>query len=579
MKAPFQGWKQACSGGQLRAAMGAATGEDLAAAFGRHARTKAMAPLADDFARLIRALHGGSRVAAKRGRFLGFGRCTVNRQGPGRPAAAALLFEPLLGLYALMLGRVRARLAEAYGLVAHSLSGRLLLLTVVYVMVGEVLIFVPSIGRYHRELLENHIQSAELAILPFTEPGGDQLSPALRQQLLKRAGAAAVLLKRPEQRELFLVEGMPHAIDKTIDLTHMMMMGRLGDGLDCLLNGGDRTLHVIAPTRIKGAESVGIILGEGPIRAALMDYAWRVIITGFVVSLISGILVFVSLYFVMVRPMRRITRAMVSFHDNPEDPSRIISASARKDEIGRAERELAAMQRDLYGFLQQKTRLAALGAAIARIQHDLRNILSTAQLASDHLATVQDPVVKRLAPRLVASIDRAVSLATNTLRYGRADERPPKRTNLKLAPLVSEAADAAIDARIAPVCITFDNQIDANLNVDADPEQIYRILLNLIRNSVEALVERGAEGWIRVTASRHGQRMRIEVIDNGPGIPSGLQSRLFQPFATTARSGGSGLGLAIARDLARAHGGDIVLVATSDQGTVLRIDIPDSELT
>ncbi len=478
-----------------------------------------------------------------------------------------------------MLGRLRARFAGGYGLVAHSLSGRLLLLTFIYVMVGEVLIFIPSIGRYHLELLTNHIQSAELAILPFTEPGGDQLSGALRQQLLKRAGASAVVLKRAEQRELFLVEGEPNAIDKTIDLTHMMMAGRLADGLDCLFNGGNRILHVIAPTRIKGAESIGIILREAPIRTALIDYAWRVIITAFIVSVLSGILVFTSLYVVMVRPMRRITRSMVSFHDNPEDPARIISASARRDEIGVAERELAAMQRDLYGFLQQKTRLAALGSAVARIHHDLRNILSNAQLASDRLAAVDDPVVKRLAPRLVSSIDRAISLATNTLRYGRADERPPNRKYVRIAPLIGEAGDAAIEARIAPAAIAFENHVAPELEVDADPEQIYRIVLNLIRNSVEALVERGAAGCIKVSAMRHGQRVLIEVADNGPGIAAGMQANLFKPFATTARSGGSGLGLAIARDLARAHGGDVVLVATGSGGTVLRIEIPDSELT
>jgi signal transduction histidine kinase len=477
-----------------------------------------------------------------------------------------------------MLDRLRARLSDGYGLVAHSLSGRLLLLTIVYVMVGEVLIFVPSIGRYHRELLENHIQSAELAILPFTEPGGDQLSSALRQQLLKRAGAAAVLLKRAEQRELFLVEGVPHRIDKTIDLTRMMMAGRLTDGLDCLMNGGSRTLHVIAPTHIKGAESIGIILGEAPIRIALVDYAWRVVITAFIVSLLSGILVFASLYFVMVRPMRRITRAMVSFHDNPEDPARIVSASARKDEIGVAERELAAMQRDLYGFLQQKTRLAALGSAVARIHHDLRNILANAQLASDRLAAVDDPVVKRLAPRLVASIDRAISLATSTLRYGRAEERPPKRKYLRIAPLVGEAGDAAIEARIAPLEIAFENLVAPELEIDADPEQIFRIVLNLLRNSVEALVERGTEGRITVTGMRQGQRVWIEVRDNGPGIAPSVQTKLFTPFATAARSGGSGLGLAIARELARAHGGDIILVSTGVDGTVLRIEIPDSEL-
>src|SRR6201746_2184867 len=108
-----------------------------------------------------------------------------------------------------MLGRPRARLAAAYGLVAHSLSGRLLLLTVLYVMVAEVLIFVPSVGRYPRELLDNHIESAELAVLPFTEPGGDKLPDVTRQMLLRRAGASSVLVKRPERRDIVQIDDKP----------------------------------------------------------------------------------------------------------------------------------------------------------------------------------------------------------------------------------------------------------------------------------------------------------------------------------------------------------------------------------
>ena len=477
-----------------------------------------------------------------------------------------------------MLGRLRARLAAGYGLVSHSLSGRLLLLTVLYVMVAEVLIFVPSVGRYHRELLDNHIESAELAVLPLTEPGGEGLSGEVRSTLLMRAGAMSVLLTSPDRRALYQIEDIPPHIDTTVDLTKGMWASDMLAALDCLFNGGARVLHVIAPTRVKGADSIGIVLSEAPIRGALVAYAERVVFTGLIVSIVTALLVFASLYWVLVRPMRRITNAMVSFHDNPEDPARIISASARQDEIGIAERELAAMQRDLYGFLQQKTRLAALGAAVARIQHDLRNILSNAQLASDRLVESDDPVVKKLAPRLVASIDRAVSLATNTLRYGRADERPPQRKFFCLAPLVSEACDAAIEARIAPIEIALDVKIGDELQVDADSEQLYRMVLNIIRNAVEALVEKGCAGKINVSAERHGQRVRIDIADDGPGIPSELHPRLFQPFATAARTGGSGLGLAIARDLARAHGGDIALASTSDGGTVFRIEIPDREL-
>jgi signal transduction histidine kinase len=477
-----------------------------------------------------------------------------------------------------MSGPGRVRISDRVRPLAKSLSGRLLLLTAIYVMLGEVLIFVPSVGRYHRELLDNHIESAELAILPFTEPGGQGLSDMLRKQLLRRAGADVVTLRRADQRELFLVQGQPEWIDRTIDLTKTTFLGDMWNAIDCLFRGGDRMLQVLAPTRITGAQSVGIVLGEASIRTALMAYAERVIVTGLAVSLVTALLVFISIFFFMVRPMERLTRAMVAFRENPEDPSRIVQASARADEIGTAERELAAMQSDIYGFLQQKTRLAALGAAVARIQHDLRNILANAQLASDRLADIDDPVVKRLTPRLVASLDRAVSLATNTLRYGRADERPPQRKFCCLSSIIGEAGDAAIEARIAPVPISFTNTVDPALEIDADAEQIYRVALNLIRNAVEALVERGTPGRIGVTAARTGARVRIDVTDNGPGIPENLRARLFQPFATASRPGGSGLGLAIARDIARAHGGEITLVESGTTGTVFRVEIPDREM-
>ncbi len=474
-----------------------------------------------------------------------------------------------------MFGRIRAGFSEGWRLAAHSLSGRLLLLTIFYVMIGEVLIFVPSIGQYYRELLGNHIESAELAILPFTMPGGDQLPAALRAAILKRAGAAAVLLKRADQRQLFLVDRLPQTVDVTIDLRSAGFGREMVEGLGCLFQGGDRMLHVVAATHVEGAQSIGIILGEAPIRAALAAYAWRVVATGFFVSAVAACLVFASLFFVFVRPMEKITRAMVRFRDNPEDSGRIVTPSARRDEIGLAERELAAMQSDLYGSLQQKTRLAALGAAVARIQHDLRNILANAKLASDRLTAIDDPVVKRLTPRLVASLDRAVALATQTLRYGRADEHPPSRKCVALKPLIDEAAEAALETSATPIVLT--NAVDEAARIDADPEQLFRMVLNLLRNAVEALAQNGDDARIEVRADRAGRLMRIGIADNGPGIAPGLEARLFQPFATAARAGGSGLGLAIARDLARLHGGDITLTATGPKGSRFQIEIPDRE--
>lgn len=465
---------------------------------------------------------------------------------------------------------LRARLIGVWGLVAQSLSGRLLLLTLLYVLASEVLIFVPAIGLYHRELLDDHILSAELAVLPFTEPGGQDLPQSMREDLLRHANADAVLLKSAFRRDYFQVWSMHSQIDRTIDLTSDTLLADMVNGMDCLLNGGQRSLYVIAPTHIRNAQSIGIILGEATIRGALLVYARRVVGAALFISGVTAALVFASLFVFLVRPMNRITRAMVSFRENPEDAGRILSPSRRADEIGLAERELAGMQRDLYGFLKQKARLAALGAAVARIQHDLRNILANAQLASDRLGASEDPVVKRLAPRLVAAIDHAVALATSTLTYGRAEEPPPERTTVALRALADEVAQGVINSASA---VRFDNRVDAGLDVDADREQLFRMILNLMRNAAEALAARGGE--IAVSAARRDGAVEIDIADDGPGIPEAVRGRLFQPFASAARPGGSGLGLAIARDLARGHGGDLVLVSTGERGTVFRLVLPD----
>ena len=474
-----------------------------------------------------------------------------------------------------MPGSFRAKLSAAWRLVAHSLSGRLLLLTLLYVLITEAVIFAPSVGRYHRSLLQSHVESAEIAILPLTEAAGEKLSTGLREQLLARAGANAVVLRRPEEHELFLVTQEQRRIDFTIDLRADNVFREIYYGIDCLVNGGSRTLRIMSSTHIRDAEGVDVILGENSIHAALASFAGRTALLALLLSSVTALLVFLSLYYVLVRPMERVTRAMTAFRENPEDASRIIQPSARHDEIGIAERELAAMQREIYGSLQQRSRLAALGTAVAKIQHDLRNILSSAQLASDRLAASEDPVVKRLAPRLISAIDHAVALATNTLRYGRAEEHAPDRKRIALRPLVEDAGEAALAGREGQTALSLADEIPSDLHVDADPEQLFRIVLNLLRNAEQAA--NGREGGeIRVSASRNGRRVLIHVADNGSGIPEKVRERLFQPFAGSIRAGGTGLGLVISRELARAHGGDISLVRTGPEGTTFRVEIPDS---
>ncbi|MGD0190870.1 MAG: HAMP domain-containing sensor histidine kinase [Rhizomicrobium sp.] len=465
----------------------------------------------------------------------------------------------------------RARLRAGFGLVAHSLSGRLLLLTLVYVLVTEVLIMVPSLGGYYRSLLEARVESAEIAVLPFTEVDVSRFSGELQRQLVARAGADAVMLRRHDVHTIYLNQTPTH-IDQDVYLSDRNSAQDMYQALTTMAFGGNRTLRLRSPTHVSGAEEIEVVLNESTIRDPLLSYAAQLVLVALAISLATAILVFASLYIVFVRPMRRLTLGMVEFQENPDDPARIVAPSTRKDEIGLAERELSAMQRTIYSSLQQRARLAALGTAVAKIQHDLRNMLSTAQLASDRLSALQDPVVQKLAPRLVSALGHAVALATNTLRYGRADEQPPQRRAVNLSGLVEEVREAAIVIPDQKIDVVSD--IDPALDIHADPEQLFRVLLNLVRNAAEALVA-VPDARIAVSARREDAGVTIDIADNGAGMSDAVRARLFQPFALSTRPGGTGLGLAIARELARAHGGDVVLVSTGSSGTVFRVTIPE----
>ena len=462
-------------------------------------------------------------------------------------------------------------------LLLHSLSGRILLLTIIYVMASVALVYFPAVARYHHQLLTDRVTAAELTILPFTEAPGAQLSQQLRQQLMARAEVLAVVLRGGGQHELIPIGQPPPLIQAVYNAGDTGFIEELRDVLRCLAAPPGRIIRIDAVTGLPQGPSIFVVVNEEPIRAALITFSVRALLISIFVAGATGLLIFMSLYLILVRPMKRMTAAMITFRANPEDAARILEPSGRKDEIGVAEFELSTMQREIYGSLQQKNRLALLGSAVAKIQHDLRNILASAQIASDRLATSDDPVVKHVAPRLVAALDRAVALATNTLRYGKAEEPSPKRRRILLAPLIEEVAASALPDRTK---LKFQNLVPPDLEVDVDPDQLFRLLLNLVKNAGEALDflpedERPQGKHLAVEARRKGDSVAIIVRDNGPGIAQHLRERLFLPFAGSAHSGGTGLGLAIARELARAHGGDITLLESDEGGTRFRVVIPD----
>ena len=447
-----------------------------------------------------------------------------------------------------------------------SLSARLLILTVFFVMVSEVLIFVPSVARYRMTYFENRLAAGYLATLAFEASPDGRLDQGLIDELLARVGAQGVVLRRADGTMLSLDRIQPPRPDFTIDLAHPDIVLAIRGSFRTLFGAGDRMLRVLGPAGPDNTDTAEVLLEERPLRQELWNFGIRILELSLVISLVTAALVYLSLQWLLVRPMRRITASMVEFRDDPEKTSRVIAASRRSDEIGVTERELAILQKTVRQALAQRARLAALGTAVTKINHDLRNILATARLVTDGLTASAAPEVRRVAPRLIDAIDRAIALCTSTLDFSREGAPPLAPSRLLLAALIDEIgpelavsqADLAIECAIPP-----------DLAVSADRDQLYRVFLNLARNAVEAGAHR-----LRFSAAREGGTNAVEIADDGHGLPPKARENLFRPFFGSARPGGSGLGLAIARELVRAHGGELSLVSSAGAGTVFRLTLP-----
>ncbi|PWC35102.1 HAMP domain-containing sensor histidine kinase [Azospirillum sp. TSO22-1] len=449
----------------------------------------------------------------------------------------------------------------------RSLSAKLLVLTVLFVMLAEVLIYTPSIARFRLTYLQERLSAAHLAALAVEAAPDRMVTKELEAKLLAHVGAHAVDLVQPDSRVYMLSRSMPPQVDVVVDLRGAGVVELIADAFMALTQRQNRVLRVIDRSPKDMAQRVEIVMDERPMVVAMLDYSERILVLSVVISLITAGLVFLALVVMLVRPMRRLTESMVAFRRDPEHAEPTFAPDPRRDEIGVAQRELIAMQDALGTALRQRERLAALGTAVAKINHDLRGILSTAALLSERLAESTDPEVQRVTPRLMGAIDRAVDLCGQTLSYTQDGVLPLRRARVDLAALAEEAGvDVASSLRTEAAWVS---RVPPGLTLSADGDQLVRALANLGRNAVQA----GADS-VTVEVLRTDGKLVLTVADNGPGLPPRARENLFQPFAVSARAGGTGLGLAIAREIARAHGGDLRLVESTGSGTVFALELP-----
>ncbi|MEO8114070.1 MAG: HAMP domain-containing sensor histidine kinase [Phenylobacterium sp.] len=454
------------------------------------------------------------------------------------------------------------------------LSARLLTLTILFVALGGAMAVPPALASFEERWLLDRVRAAELASLAPEVAPDRVVSEQLSAQLLEGAGVQWVAIQTDGMRRLVLRGPSLARAPYLVDLRDQPPASWLATPFQTLLGGDGRMVRVVASPRFRKADFIEIVAPDAELKRALITYLRGLVLVTAFVSVAAGVLVYLSLNFFLVRPMQRITNAMERFRADPEDPQARVQLSGRRDEIGRAEAELDRMQADLRTALNSRARLAALGEAVAKINHDLRNMLTSAQIASERLAALKDPKVRQAMPRLERALDRAVKLATNVLAYGKSEEAAPDAGPLRLAPILEIAAE---EARLSDEGVKLVSEVGRADQVIADPDQLHRILVNLLRNARQAIEHqqgRRAPGRIRVSLAQADGMSLVRIADNGPGLPERARERLFQPFAGSSRPDGAGLGLAIARELAQGHGGDLALVENGPQGATFELRLP-----
>ncbi len=455
----------------------------------------------------------------------------------------------------------------------RTLSGRFLLLTIIFVMLAEVFIFLPSVARFREDFLLSRLERAQIASLALLASDG-AISDRLAEELLINAGVFNVVLRRDELRELVLSSPVPGPISGTYDLRAPSPVDLMRDAVAVMVRPENRVIRVIGEPVQEAGLLIEVTMETAPLRRELLEYALRILYLSMIISLATATLLFMAVQRLIVGPIRRVIASMSAYAQSPEDARRIITPSASVTELREAEETLAKLQTDLTGALRQKERLAQLGGAVARVSHDLRNILATATLVADRIETSKDPAVNRAAPKLVGALSRAVSLCESTLAFGKAEEPPPRLTQFALRPLAVEVIESEALAAGDDGKAEFLLDIPPTLTLRADPEQLFRVLANLARNARQAIEATGEPGTVEIAAIAQDDAVVIRVIDTGPGMPQRARENLFAAFQGGARKGGTGLGLVIAAELVRGHGGKLDLARSDQNGTEFRITLP-----
>lgn len=460
-------------------------------------------------------------------------------------------------------------------LISGRLSGKVLLLAISFVMIAEIFVFVPSAAYFRQDWLQERAERAghlTLALMGVPDYEGSEI---LSNQFMKDTDVVMLSTKRAGMTELVL--GSPPDSDnfEIVDIREPSRIPSITAMFRAFMGSPDGYLRVISDPLMDGQDSLEYIVPKSSLQQAMQAYCHRILLLSLIIAVITGVMLYSALAVLIVRPIKDLAAGLSAFRDDPEKRRSNLPPSTRKDEIGQLQREFFDMKQSVRQALKQQDRLATLGLAMAKINHDLRNVLTSAQLVSDRIAMDKDERIARMGARLVRAVDRGVKLCADVLDFSQSKEDPPEIIDIRISLMLGEvAADVLPSFGTDPDSLRFDNDVPTNVTVKGDPDHTYRIFLNLFRNAAQAMAgikDEDQDRILRVSADIEPETVRITVKDTGPGLPDKAKDNLFKAFASSSGHGSTGLGLTISRELARDQGGDLILSETGENGTAFTV--------
>jgi len=444
-------------------------------------------------------------------------------------------------------------------------------------MLAEMLLFIPSVALHRQGWIDDRAEQAGLMAQALTGVPNYQASESLTKQFMEDTYVAQMSAKSDDIKR-FLLGEPPAEIGRMIelDLRKPNRIPSLIAPLQDVFSGRQDVLRVIVNSPVEGQETLELLILRHNLRMELLDYLLNILWLSLIIAIITGSLIYLAMSAMIIRPVEQLAEDMTAFREDPERRRNIQSRSKRQDEIGQLQREFTDVKQSQRAAFRQRERLAGLGLAVAKINHDLRNVLASALLISDRLSMNPDEKMATMGERLTRTVERGIGLTEDVLSYSKAETADPQIQDTRIAFTVGEAA-ADVIAQFPGT--QFRNVIPTELMVQTDPDHAYRIFHNLFRNAAQAMAAHdGPVRRLQVNAEILDGLAELRISDTGPGLPERAKDNLFQAFsgahAHSANTKSTGLGLSISKELAKAQGGDLNLMSSDESGTRFLLTLP-----